>query len=107
MHLGEAALELVQRQPAAVVVLAQLRGRRLTVGVRNQRVEVLGHPSKRRTRKGSPPWWKRPKLRATVCPAESPLRCGRGAAPRMKSHAVVTNVVKPLRGRGASARPGR
>ena len=43
MHLGEPTLELVERQPAAVVVLPHLVGRRRSVGIRDQRVEALGH----------------------------------------------------------------
>src|SRR6478609_5939830 len=43
VHLREPALELVEGQPSAVVVLAQLVGRGRAVCVRDQRVEALTH----------------------------------------------------------------
>src|SRR5262249_32958646 len=43
VHLVEPGLELVHRQPAAVVVLAELVRRSRAIGVRDERVELVGH----------------------------------------------------------------
>lgn len=43
VHLGEPTLELIQRQPPAVVVPAQLIRRHGALGIRGQGVEAIGH----------------------------------------------------------------
>lgn len=45
VHLRNPRLELVERQPPALKVMTQVVHRRRAVGVPNQHVDALSHPS--------------------------------------------------------------